>query len=112
MLTGGDEQGDWRAISEASLAHALVSENFIGTSGVVLRKAVLAHVGSFDESLHYSEDRDLWFRLAHHCDALFCNRAGHSYRVRPGSLTDGPQIPNARARITVLQREKERSEPP
>lgn len=107
-LTVGQAQADWRVIPQRSLARALVCENFIGTSGVVLRKALLSEVGAFDESLTHSEDRDLWFRLAHRSDALYWNRVGHSYRVRSGSLTDGPRIPIARARIAVLQREKKR----
>ena len=107
-LTAGQAQAGWRVIPQRSLARALVCENFIGTSGVVLRKALLSEVGAFDESLNHSEDRDLWFRLAHRCDALYGDRVGHSYRVRPDSLTGGPRIPIARARITVLQREKKR----
>ena len=86
----------------------MVYENFIGTSGVVLRKELLSIVGAFDESLRYSEDRYLWFRIAHQSDALFWNQVGHSYRIRRGSLSDGPQIPIARARIAVLQREQRR----
>jgi glycosyltransferase involved in cell wall biosynthesis len=108
MLTSEPAHMTWRTIPQVKLARALVYENFIGTSGVVVRKATLDALGGFDESLPYSEDRDLWFRLVHHGDALFSTRVGHSYRVRPGSLTDGPRVRNARARIAVLQREKKR----
>jgi glycosyltransferase involved in cell wall biosynthesis len=101
--------GNWHLIPQAQLAHGLLYENFIGTSGVVLRKQLLAELGPFDESIAYSEDRDLWFRLAHRCAALYWNHVGHSYRARPGSLTHGPAAArNARQRITVLQREKNR----
>ena len=99
---------NWRTIPQAKFARALVYENFIGTSGVVVRKAALDALGGFDESLAYSEDRDMWFRLAHYGDALFGTQVGHSYRVRPGSLTDGPHIRNANARIAVLRRERKR----
>ncbi len=107
-LTAGPAEAGWRVIPQEILARALVYENFIGTSGVVLRKELLSIVGAFDESLRYSEDRDLWFRIAHQSDALFWNQVGHSYRIRRGSLSDGPQIPIARARIAVLQREQRR----
>lgn len=99
---------NWYLISQAVLARALLFENFVGTSGVVLRKNLLTEIGPFDDTIVYSEDRDLWFRLAHRCGALYWDRIGHSYRVSPGSLTHGPAIRNARHRITVLQREKER----
>jgi len=98
----------WHLIPQAELARGLLYENFIGTSGVVLRKQLLAEIGPFDESTVCSEDRDLWFRLAHHCGALYWNHIGHSYRIRSGSLSAGSQIRNARDRITVLQREKNR----
>jgi len=98
----------WYLIPPAELARGLLYENFIGTSGVVLRKDLLNEVGPFDDSLVYSEDRDLWFRLSHACGALYSSRIGHSYRVTPGSLTYGPAVRNARHRITVLRREKSR----
>jgi glycosyltransferase involved in cell wall biosynthesis len=99
---------DWYFIPQANLARALLNENFIGTSGVVLRKEILKEIGPFDESTIYSEDLDLWFRLAHVGGALFWHHVGHSYRDRPKSLTYGPPARNARDRITVLEREKKR----
>jgi glycosyltransferase involved in cell wall biosynthesis len=99
---------NWHLIPQAELARGLLYANFIGTSGVVLRKQLLAEIGPFDESISYSEDRDLWFRLAHRWGALYWDQVGHSYRIRPGSLTDGPETRNARDRITVLQRERKR----
>jgi glycosyltransferase involved in cell wall biosynthesis len=107
-ITSVPVEGDWRLIPQAQLARALLYENFIGTSGVVLRKELLTEIGPFNESTAYSEDLDLWFRLAHRCGALYSNHVGHSYRVRPGSVSDGSRARNARDRITVLRREKNR----
>jgi glycosyltransferase involved in cell wall biosynthesis len=98
----------WYLIPQAELARGLLYENFIGTSGVVLRKQLLTEIGPFDDSIVYSEDRDLWFRLSHCCSALYSSRIGHSYRTTPGSLTYGSAVRNARHRITVLRREKNR----
>ncbi len=98
----------WYLVPQTALARGLMYENFIGTSGVVLRKNLLTDIGPFDDTIVYSEDRDLWFRLAHRCNALYWDHIGHSYRVSPGSLTHGPAVRNARHRIAVLQREKER----
>src|SRR5689334_3239678 len=86
-LTAAPTSGGWHLIRQQQLARALVRENFIGTSGVVARTAIVAKIGAFDEQLKYSEDRDLWFRLAHSYDALYRDRVGHSYRIRTGSLT-------------------------
>jgi glycosyltransferase involved in cell wall biosynthesis len=107
-LAAVELQPPWRLIPQAELARGLLYENFIGTSGVVMRKELLDEIGGFDETLVCSEDRDLWFRAAHHGAALYYNEVGHSYRVIPSSLSHGPVIRNARCRIAVLQREKTR----
>ena len=104
-LAAGD---NWRLIPQAVLARGLLYENFIGTSGVVIRTSVARAVGGFDDTLANSNDRDLWFRLAHACDALYSPHVGHSYRVHSESIMHGPTIRNARSRITVLRREKTR----
>jgi len=98
----------WRFISQKELARGLLQRNFIGTSGVIVRKSLLADVGNFDESLTFSEDLDLWFRLAHRCAALYREAIGHSYRVAPGSLTYTPTVRTASDRVRVLRRERER----
>jgi len=98
--------GGWQRIAQAEFARGLLYENFIGTSGVTLRTSALERVGLFDEELTYSEDRDLWFRLAHVGDALYSDAIGHSYRVFPGSLTFRPGGRQALHRITVLERER------
>jgi len=98
----------WHVIPRHELQRGLLQRNFIGTSGVVVRKKILARVGGFDETLVYSEDLDLWFRLAHHCSALYRDTVGHSYRLAPGSLTYAPSIRTAQDRITVLRRERRR----
>jgi glycosyltransferase involved in cell wall biosynthesis len=99
---------DWRLVPQEALARGLLYENFIGTSGVVVRSSLAKAVGGFDETLPNSNDRDLWFRLAHTCDALFSSRVGHSYRVHSESIIHGPPIRNAVSRIAVLRREKAR----
>jgi glycosyltransferase involved in cell wall biosynthesis len=98
----------WRFLPQQELARGLLYENFIGTSGVVLRRDLLREIGPFDDTISYSEDRDLWFRLAHSCGALYAPRVGHSYRITPGSLTYGSAVRNARHRIQVLSAEKSR----
>jgi glycosyltransferase involved in cell wall biosynthesis len=99
---------DWRLISQAELSRGLLYENFIGTGGVVMRKQLLAKLGPFDESIVYGEDLDLWFRLAHHCAALYSPCVSYSYRDRPESLTYRVRGRGARDRIAVLRREKSR----
>jgi glycosyltransferase involved in cell wall biosynthesis len=99
---------DWYLIRQPDFARTLLYENFIGTSGVVARRDLVVQVGGFDESLPNSNDRDLWFRLAHRCDALYSPRLGHSYRVHAASVVHGPVVRNTLTRITVLRRERDR----
>ena len=103
-----DVGGSWRLISRQELERGLLIRNFIGTSGVVVRRSVLEQIGGFDEGLVYSEDLDLWFRLAHDGAALYRETVGHSYRLAPGSLTYAPTVDTARDRIKVLRRERRR----
>jgi len=64
---------------QAELARGLLYENFIGTSGVVLRKHLLTKIGPFDDSLTYSEDRDLCFDSA--MTAARCIRTASVIRI-------------------------------
>ncbi len=99
---------DWFLIPQQLLARALLFENFIGTSGVMLRRHLLTEIGPFNETTVYSEDLDLWLRLAHCSGALYCTRVGHSYRNRPGSLTHALPARSAQDHIVVLEQEKAR----
>jgi hypothetical protein len=100
---------DWRLIRQRELSRALLHENFIGTSGVVIRKDLAMALDGFDESIAFGEDSDFWFRLAHRSDALYSPRVGHSYRVHSASLVQSnPPIRNALSRIQVLRRERAR----
>ena len=100
--------GDWQLIPQSELARGLLYENFIGTSGVVFRRDLVIALGGFDETLPNGDDLDLWFRLAHRCDALYSPRIGHSYRVRSASVARRPSVRNAVSRIKVLRHERAR----
>ena len=97
-----------RLIPQQELARGLLYENFVGTSGVVARRALVQELGGFYEALTNGDDLDLWFRLAHSGDAIYLPVVGHSYRVHATSLVHGPPARNARARLTVLRRERTR----
>jgi glycosyltransferase involved in cell wall biosynthesis len=108
QLATSEAGADWRLIRQPELARGLLHENFIGTSGVVARKDLIVKLGGFDESLPNGDDLDLWFRLGHHCDALYSPTISHSYRVHATSVIHGPPVRNALSRIKVLKRERER----
>ncbi len=98
----------WRLISSSEMQRGLLHHNFIGTSSVTVRKSAAAVVGPFDENLKYAEDDDLWLRLAHHGSALYWDRVGNSYRIRPGSLTYRDSERSRQDHITMLRHERDR----
>jgi glycosyltransferase involved in cell wall biosynthesis len=101
-------ENSWYLLRKRELQRGLLDHNFIGTSGVVLRKSALTVAGAFDERLVYAEDHDLWLRLAHRFSGLYRDRIGHSLRIRPGSLTYELTVRSRQDRITVLRRERRR----
>lgn len=58
-----------RSACGSELMHMLVHENFIETSGPLLRRGVLDTIGMFDVSYRSYEDWQFWFRAA---EAGFC----------------------------------------
>jgi glycosyltransferase involved in cell wall biosynthesis len=90
--------GEGQYVIQSNVAYdGLMSENYIGTSGVVMPKDVFNNVGLFDETLRGPEDFDMWLRVSSHYDIGFIDMVGHRYRVWTGSITsggDGKLIPH------------------
>jgi len=75
-------------MSGPPLYRELLRANFIGTCGVVARRAVLEAAGPFDEALKNADDRDMWLRVARTGTVFaFIDRVHFSYRRREGSVT-------------------------
>lgn len=56
----------WKQVQpEEILGYEIVRNQIITTSGVLVNKAAFNAAGGFDTNLNYSEDWDLWLRLAH-----------------------------------------------
>jgi glycosyltransferase involved in cell wall biosynthesis len=73
-------------IDAASAYDGLISENYIGTSSVVMPKEVFSQIGLFDESLSGPEDFDMWLRITSRYDIGFIDMVGHRYRIRADSI--------------------------
>lgn len=87
-----------------ALFHGLLCASFIGTSGVAVRRSVLAGTGGFDPSLASSEDADLWLRVARGHDCGYVDIVGHCYRRHPGSIMHQVEARHPLARIEVIRR--------
>jgi glycosyltransferase involved in cell wall biosynthesis len=83
----------------------LVLENCISTPTVMVRKTCLEKTGLFDEEIWSVEDRDLWLRIAAHCNVaclpnIFCKRRVHQSNIsKQSELT-------LHGRITILERNR------
>ncbi len=79
--------GESQYVMRADSAYdGLISENYIGTSSVVMPKEVFSQIGMFDESLSGPEDFDLWLRVTSVYDIGFIDMIGHRYRIRADSI--------------------------
>jgi hypothetical protein len=106
-LTRVPLENGWSLVPQTQLARALLAKNFVALSTVVLRRELLTEIGPFDERIFCCAELDLWFRLAHRCDALYHDQVGHSCGSRCAGDLNPEDAASARDRITLLQREKE-----
>lgn len=63
--------------------HHLLLDCWILTSTAMIRREVLERLGGFDESLPYSEDWDLWLRIARHYPMAKLAGSSTLYRQHP-----------------------------
>ena len=97
------QQGEYMMRSEDAF-RCLFFENYIPTSSVVVRKALLNKFGQFDDDLLNGDDRDMWFRVARNSDIGFIDYPLHKYRVREGSVSNRGVL-TAQNRIRVLEKQ-------
>lgn len=84
---------------------ALARQNFVGTSGVAVPKAVLDEIGPFDETLRNGDDRDMWFRLTRQYPTVYIPQIHHCYRVGQNSISKGSAHKRTPAKLKVLERQ-------
>jgi len=79
--------------AEGRVFGALLRQNFILTSSVLVRRELLARAGLFNPHLFGCEDIELWLRVARRADFA---RAGGVFafkRDHPGNITRGADFP-------------------
>jgi glycosyltransferase involved in cell wall biosynthesis len=68
-------------------ADALLVKCCVVPPGVMVRRAVFAEVGPFDEALRYSQDHDQWLRIAERHPIVYVPAETYHYRQHPGQTT-------------------------
>ena len=91
-------------IESTKAYNELFYSNFVGTSSVVIPKAVFEDVGYFDDSLTNGDDRDMWYRIAKKYDFVFIDEILHQYRINEGGIS-ARGGGNAKNRIKVLEKQ-------
>ncbi|MFL5578504.1 MAG: glycosyltransferase family 2 protein [Gemmatimonadaceae bacterium] len=66
---------------------SLVVYNTVPQSGAVVRRAAVLEAGGYDERMRYSEDYDLWLRLARRHPFVCTQEITTNYRVHPAQAT-------------------------
>lgn len=100
--------GEKRFIIESAVAYEkLFCQNFIGTSGTVIPKAVFLSVGGFDESIAGPEDRDMWLRISRRYVIGYLDIVGHRYRRRDTGIMGRGEGVLAPYRIRVMRKQLE-----
>jgi len=77
----------------------LIGDNFIGTSGVVMRRSLAQAIGPFDERLCNADDKDFWLRVARRFDLAYIDAVLHRHRVHPGNISSRPAAIQARQQV-------------
>jgi hypothetical protein len=94
----------WQLIKGPHLARVLLEVNFTSVSGLILRRQIFTEIGPFNERLAAWSEFDLWFRLAHCCDALYLSEVALS---RPEARISAPRR-EIDSYLVALQRERDR----
>ncbi|MGB3535685.1 MAG: glycosyltransferase [Microcoleaceae cyanobacterium] len=89
------DHGGHHQISGDVYAHLFLGDFIEGGSNVLIRKSALDQVGVFDESVNFSEDWEMWLRLAARYQFVVVPRTQILYRISDQS-----------ASFNVLQMEK------
>jgi glycosyltransferase involved in cell wall biosynthesis len=102
----------WFIIESAVAYENLLCQNFIGTSGVVIPRAVFLSVGGFEESIAGPEDRDMWLRISRRYRLGYLDVVGHRYRRRETGIMGRGEGVLAPYRIRVMRKQLETELPP
>lgn len=94
-------------IRSSEVSAGLAYSNFVGTSGVAVRRRVFDKVGFFDTDVRNADDKLMWSAIADQYDFIYIPTVYHQYRVRKGSISLRNIAERADGIITVLRKMKE-----
>lgn len=81
----------------------IIQQNFIITSSVMMRRAVLRSAGLFAPEITHSEDLDLWLRVTRLCEVDYVNQVLVRYRSSPSQLSSS-KLKMKASRTQIIKR--------
>ena len=79
---------DLNALGVSELFAALLRENFVSTSSVVVRRRVVEEVGGFDDTFPCLVDKDLWLRILNRGARFYYDpEVLFQYRLHPQNIS-------------------------
>ena len=99
----GGKAVDYCFLASDKVSAALIKINFIGTSGVAIRRKALGEQDRFNESLGNSDDRLFWMLFSMQHNFIFLNHILHQYRILPGSISNQGFIRRGPSKIQALK---------
>jgi glycosyltransferase involved in cell wall biosynthesis len=82
----------------------LWQKRFLQTLAVICRREVFDKAGTFDESLRYCQDYDMWLRVALHFKFSFTGGVLAKYRIHASNLAREGAIENTLEKLFVIQK--------
>ncbi|SDW60218.1 glycosyltransferase family 2 protein [Marinobacter mobilis] len=83
----------------------LAKANYIGTSGVAIRRKLFDVISPFDSLLKNGDDYDMWLRISRISPFVFVDEILHSYRITGSGISNKGSLKLSPARIEVLKRQ-------
>jgi len=73
---------EYGRVYNAQIIHkAIIQDNFIGTSSVMLTKDVKDAGIRFDEEMKNADDLDMWLKISRSYNLMYVDMEGHGYRI-------------------------------
>ncbi|MFD3396210.1 glycosyltransferase family 2 protein [Alteromonas macleodii] len=85
--SGDTKRSDLSPLEGGDIFEALLTENFLGTSTILIKRELLLKVGGFDENIRALEDWKLWLDIAADNPISYIAKPLVKYRVTPGSTS-------------------------
>ncbi len=91
----------WFRLKARDAFLALLEDNFIGMSGVVLHRSLWEAVGGFDENLKNSDDFSFFLKVSRGHDLGFIDKPLHRRRIHAGNISSRREAGIRRLRLRL-----------